>query len=172
MIYGSDESAKSVTRSALYTCLDVGLRLLHPLMPFVSEELYQRLPRRSTDCAPSLCVTAYPLPKQVCLWLPWLCSTFFGIFLWAKRCSQNGEHFCWPLLSVKMELRETHQTVMFCYFILKNSTKLTILYRNSCVVVLWSLFHSYLTWPSMICILISAHFWLTFKNQINLISTC
>jgi len=64
VIWGTDEAAKAVTRSTLYTCLDVGLRLLHPLMPFVSEELYQRLPRRNDDSAPSLCVTAYPLPEQ------------------------------------------------------------------------------------------------------------
>uniref|UniRef100_A0A8D0APM0 Valine--tRNA ligase n=1 Tax=Sander lucioperca TaxID=283035 RepID=A0A8D0APM0_SANLU len=35
-----------VCRQTLYSCLDVGLRLLSPIMPFVSEELYQRLPRR------------------------------------------------------------------------------------------------------------------------------
>uniref|UniRef100_A0A665VVH6 Valine--tRNA ligase n=1 Tax=Echeneis naucrates TaxID=173247 RepID=A0A665VVH6_ECHNA len=35
-----------VCRQTLYTCLEVGLRLLSPLMPFVTEELYQRLPRR------------------------------------------------------------------------------------------------------------------------------
>ena len=65
VIYGSDEEAKAITRATLYTCLDVGLRLIHPFMPFVSEELFQRLPRRGVDCAPSLCVTAYPLPEQV-----------------------------------------------------------------------------------------------------------
>ncbi len=45
----------------LYTCLDVGLRLISPFMPFISEELYQRLPRRqpATD-PPSICVTPYP----------------------------------------------------------------------------------------------------------------
>lgn len=49
----------------LYTCLDVGLRLISPFMPFISEELYQRLPRRQpkTD-APSICVTWYPMPAD------------------------------------------------------------------------------------------------------------
>ncbi|XP_076436841.1 valine--tRNA ligase-like [Babylonia areolata] len=60
VLYGDDEEAKGVCRQVLYTCLDVGLRLLHPLMPFVTEELFQRLPRRSSDAAPSICVTAYP----------------------------------------------------------------------------------------------------------------
>lgn len=55
-----------VCRQTLYTCLDVGLRLLSPMMPFVTEELYQRLPRRQplTD-PPSICVTSYPDTKEV-----------------------------------------------------------------------------------------------------------
>lgn len=49
------------SRECLYTCLDIGLRLISPFMPFISEELYQRLPRRcpKTD-APSIVVTPYP----------------------------------------------------------------------------------------------------------------
>ena len=60
IIYGSDESAKVVCQDVLYTCLDAGLRLLHPFMPFVTEELWQRLPRRCDTSAPSICVAAYP----------------------------------------------------------------------------------------------------------------
>uniref|UniRef100_A0A665VV08 Valine--tRNA ligase n=1 Tax=Echeneis naucrates TaxID=173247 RepID=A0A665VV08_ECHNA len=41
-----------VCRQTLYTCLEVGLRLLSPLMPFVTEELYQRLPRRRPQSDP------------------------------------------------------------------------------------------------------------------------
>eukprot|EP01117_Protostelium_nocturnum_P006820 TRINITY_DN2451_c0_g1_i2.p1 TRINITY_DN2451_c0_g1~~TRINITY_DN2451_c0_g1_i2.p1 ORF type:complete len:1087 (+),score=407.29 TRINITY_DN2451_c0_g1_i2:115-3261(+) len=52
----NQESGKQV----LFTCLDNGLRLLSPFMPFVSEELYQRLPKRSTDTYPSICVAPYP----------------------------------------------------------------------------------------------------------------
>ena len=29
-------------------------------MPFLTEELYQRLPRRTADAPPSICVTPYP----------------------------------------------------------------------------------------------------------------
>uniref|UniRef100_A0A914SHM4 valine--tRNA ligase n=1 Tax=Parascaris equorum TaxID=6256 RepID=A0A914SHM4_PAREQ len=36
----------STTRQILYTCVDTGLRLISPIMPFISEELWQRLPRR------------------------------------------------------------------------------------------------------------------------------
>jgi valyl-tRNA synthetase len=42
-------AAKAATRSTLWVALESGLRLLHPFMPFVTEELWQRLPRRSGD---------------------------------------------------------------------------------------------------------------------------
>jgi valyl-tRNA synthetase len=37
--------AKAATQQALCAALDAGLRLLHPFMPFVTEELWQRLPK-------------------------------------------------------------------------------------------------------------------------------
>lgn len=51
----------------LYTCLNNGLRLLAPIMPFLGEELYQRLPKpnKGENLPPSLCVTPYPSPKDV-----------------------------------------------------------------------------------------------------------
>lgn len=54
-------AAANAARQTLYTVVDIGLRLLHPMMPFITEELYQRLPRRddATD-PPSISVTAYP----------------------------------------------------------------------------------------------------------------
>lgn len=54
-----DELKKSTARKVLYTCLDLGLRLLSPFMPFISEELFQRLPRNNLDI-PSICVAPYP----------------------------------------------------------------------------------------------------------------
>ncbi|XP_054834298.1 valine--tRNA ligase [Eublepharis macularius] len=64
---GPDEAAIQTARNVLYTCLDAGLRLLSPFMPFVTEELFQRLPRRSTSSnPPSICVTSYPTTEQYC----------------------------------------------------------------------------------------------------------
>ncbi|XP_066437703.1 valine--tRNA ligase isoform X2 [Eleutherodactylus coqui] len=57
---GTDEIAIAVARNTLYTCLDAGLRLLSPFMPFLTEELYQRLPRRPSETFPSVTVTPYP----------------------------------------------------------------------------------------------------------------
>lgn len=65
MLNGVDQVAAECARQTLYTCLDVGLRLLSPFMPFVTEELFQRLPRRTPQAPPSLCVTAYPEPLEV-----------------------------------------------------------------------------------------------------------
>lgn len=58
---GEDPEAKVISSEVLLTCLHSGLRLLHPFMPFLTEELYQRLPRRSTtNLVPSICVESYP----------------------------------------------------------------------------------------------------------------
>lgn len=54
---------RSEVRSAmdtLYTALEVGLRLLSPFMPFLTEELWQRLPRRPGDNTKSITVALYP----------------------------------------------------------------------------------------------------------------
>jgi valyl-tRNA synthetase len=40
---------KRLAQMTLYTCLEQYLRLAHPLMPFVTEELWQRLPSRSNS---------------------------------------------------------------------------------------------------------------------------
>jgi valyl-tRNA synthetase len=48
-------------QDTLYTCLEAGLKLLHPFMPFVTEELYQRLPRRPGDCIPTIVKAKYPV---------------------------------------------------------------------------------------------------------------
>jgi valyl-tRNA synthetase len=43
---GNISAAQTLSRHILYLCLDHGLKLLHPIMPFVTEELWQRLPGR------------------------------------------------------------------------------------------------------------------------------
>lgn len=45
-------------RTVLHACLDTGLRLIAPFMPFISEELYQRLPK--ADEIESITVAKYP----------------------------------------------------------------------------------------------------------------
>lgn len=43
-LYGEDEQAKQTTRSVLVHVLDQIMRMLHPFMPFVTEEIWQYLP--------------------------------------------------------------------------------------------------------------------------------
>ncbi|MFU1824950.1 class I tRNA ligase family protein, partial [Enterococcus faecium] len=42
-LYGDDEKAKGVVFNVLYTVLNTGLKLLHPVMPFITEEIYTHL---------------------------------------------------------------------------------------------------------------------------------
>lgn len=44
VLFGSDLERKSEVQQVLTTCLDTALRLLHPFMPFVTEEIWQKLP--------------------------------------------------------------------------------------------------------------------------------
>ncbi|CAL5323136.1 unnamed protein product [Camellia sinensis] len=54
-------SARSFARDTLWVCLDNGLRLLHPFMPFVTEELWQRLPSsRGCTRKESIMICNYP----------------------------------------------------------------------------------------------------------------
>nr|WP_280114401.1 valine--tRNA ligase [Paenibacillus camerounensis] len=43
-LYGSDTAAKAKTQSVLAYVLDRTLRLIHPFMPFITEEIWQHLP--------------------------------------------------------------------------------------------------------------------------------
>ena len=47
-------------KQTLYTALEGGLTMIHPFMPFLTEELWQRLPRRPDDACPSIVLAAYP----------------------------------------------------------------------------------------------------------------
>ena len=47
-------------KNTLYTALEGGLTMIHPFMPFISEELWQRLPRRPNDKTPSITIAKYP----------------------------------------------------------------------------------------------------------------
>ncbi|VDM97144.1 unnamed protein product [Thelazia callipaeda] len=57
---GKSEGAEA-SRKVLYQCLEVGLRLLSPFMPFITEELWQRLPQPLSRKQPkSICIAPYP----------------------------------------------------------------------------------------------------------------
>lgn len=68
----ADAEARRSAQNTLYTVLDNGLRLLHPFMPYVTEELWQRLPRRPTDKTPSIMLAKFPEAVR-----PFPSSSFF-----------------------------------------------------------------------------------------------
>ncbi|KAL0336887.1 UNVERIFIED_CONTAM: Valine--tRNA ligase, mitochondrial 1 [Sesamum calycinum] len=54
-------SARKFAQDTLWLCLDYGLRLLHPFMPFVTEELWQRLPSKKDSVRKeSIVISEYP----------------------------------------------------------------------------------------------------------------
>ena len=66
VVYDKTEENKDnrwAAQATLWIAMEVGLRLLHPMMPFVTEELWQRLPGRGTlgESEPaSIMVAPYP----------------------------------------------------------------------------------------------------------------
>ncbi len=62
-----DPGARAVTQRTLVETLEATLRLLHPFMPFISEEIWQRLPREGragTQSPESIMVAAFPKPGR------------------------------------------------------------------------------------------------------------
>ncbi len=59
-LYGDDAAAKRTTQSVLVTVLDQTLRLLHPFMPFMTEEIWQALPHKGN----SITVAKWPEVDQ------------------------------------------------------------------------------------------------------------
>ncbi|GBE05547.1 MAG TPA: valine--tRNA ligase [Nitrospirae bacterium] len=65
VLYGSDEDRRRASLSAVVHVFEVSLGLLHPFIPFVTEELWQHLPASAGKPATAgrpenLCVRAYP----------------------------------------------------------------------------------------------------------------
>jgi len=61
-------AARATVQRNLVFVLDRALRLLHPMMPFVTEEIWRKLPLSEDDYAPSLMVAAWPDPAGLAGW--------------------------------------------------------------------------------------------------------
>lgn len=59
-LYGNDEHSKKTTKSVLTYVLDRTLRLLHPYMPFITEEIWQHLPHEGE----SITVAEWPVYNE------------------------------------------------------------------------------------------------------------
>ncbi len=54
-----DAEVKATAQNMLAFVLETTLRLMHPAMPFITEEIWQALPQTSGSC----CIAAYPMPN-------------------------------------------------------------------------------------------------------------
>ncbi len=63
-LYGNDPEAKKTAQSILFYVLEGSLRLLHPFMPFITEEIWQNLKLFSGEKTESIMLASYPaLPE-------------------------------------------------------------------------------------------------------------
>jgi len=65
IVYGADSAEKQATLLVLAQTLNRIMRLLHPFVPFISEEIYQKLPIKGT----ALIVDTFPTVKNDKEWL-------------------------------------------------------------------------------------------------------
>jgi valyl-tRNA synthetase len=65
-----DHPQFEATLHTLFVCLTTGLKLLHPLMPFVTEELFQRINLAFSLDSGSIMAAAFPTAQAVLTFNP------------------------------------------------------------------------------------------------------
>jgi valyl-tRNA synthetase len=92
---GEDATEKVKAQKTLLLCMEIGLRLLHPFMPFVTEELWQRLPCRgfpwSSEKADPASIVIAPWPQPVSVKQPAFHSA--GPYSRMSTCVRQLEQF-------------------------------------------------------------------------------
>ncbi|MUM77708.1 valine--tRNA ligase [Pseudodesulfovibrio sp. F-1] len=67
-LYGEDEAVKAATQRVLWTVLSETMVLLHPVAPFISQEIWSVLPRPAGDDRPDdIAILPFPAPRPHCL---------------------------------------------------------------------------------------------------------
>ncbi len=80
----------ALTLQVLHACLDVGLRLLQPFMPFLAEELWQRIPRLGEDARAGLETVMLARMPALTLEDPALLDAFDRVMDLKTECSKKG----------------------------------------------------------------------------------
>lgn len=65
IVYGNESEDKKTTQMVLAVTLNRIMRLMHPFVPFITEEIFQKLPIKSK----SVCVESYPTKHNDAEWL-------------------------------------------------------------------------------------------------------
>lgn len=60
---GTEVQQKSA-KDTLYILIDNALKMIHPFMPFISEEMWQHLPRYASETSPTIVKSSYPTFKE------------------------------------------------------------------------------------------------------------
>ena len=61
-LYGGSTEERTSAQHVLVNCLEQALRLMHPVMPFITESLWQALPK-TADAAASIMIAPWPQPN-------------------------------------------------------------------------------------------------------------
>ena len=65
----AEGGARVQTQRNLVYVLDTALRLLHPAMPFVTEAIWENVPKAEGEGAPALMVAKWPEPDELAHWI-------------------------------------------------------------------------------------------------------
>merc|ERR1719231_2113805 len=69
LLYGPECDEKAATQAVLQICMELGFRALHPFMPFVTEELWQRMQWRRIEADELESIMLCRFPARNDAWL-------------------------------------------------------------------------------------------------------
>jgi valyl-tRNA synthetase len=137
IIRDGTEEEKQSALNTLYTALEGALTLIHPFMPFLTEELWQRLPRRPNDKTPSVVLAKYPeydsalddVESERAYELILGCSKGIRSLLQENGIKENGKAFVQPF-STEAHSTASAESASIKSLAGKYLTNLTILKPN------------------------------------------
>ncbi|KAF9187498.1 hypothetical protein BGZ50_001910 [Haplosporangium sp. Z 11] len=100
-LFSTDESLlkeKSRLFMVLQTCFDASLRMMHPFMPFVTEELWQRLLPDTAPAAASIMTSTFPTGAE--------------LEAWKDEAAEKDMEVTLDLIQASRSLRQSHQVPM------------------------------------------------------------
>ncbi len=90
---GDDPRRKKIVASILHLCMSCGLRCLSPFMPYLTEELYQRIPGAVSEEMPSICVASYPKAIEVRIKIVKVACTFLQMLRYPCKYNCLGSPY-------------------------------------------------------------------------------